>query len=107
MGSPRMKQVIKTTRTPELPPAPIESEVPDQPRVPLKDTPTKIESDELARLREQYDCGPIQFAGSSNASYERHLVFDNVNSVQAAGPRERYEAFARSVRDILSQRWVR
>src|SRR5262249_46766741 len=36
-----------------------------------------------------------------------HLVFDNVNSVQAAGPRERFEAFARSVRDILSQRWVR
>ena len=25
----------------------------------------------------------------------------------AAGPRERFEAFARSVRDILSQRWVR
>ena len=26
---------------------------------------------------------------------------------QAAGPRERYEAIARSVRDILSQRWLR
>src|SRR4029450_7761594 len=25
----------------------------------------------------------------------------------AAGARERYEAFARSVRDVLSQRWVR
>lgn len=26
---------------------------------------------------------------------------------RAAGPRERYEAIARSVRDVLSQRWVR
>ena len=25
----------------------------------------------------------------------------------AAGPRERFEALARSVRDLLSQRWVR
>src|SRR5262249_62012642 len=61
----------------------------------------------LVRLLDQYEYGPVEFAGSRNASYERHLVFDNVNSLQAAGPRERYEAFARSVRDILSQRWVR
>src|SRR5262249_60997484 len=61
----------------------------------------------LVRLLDQYEYGPVEFAGSRNASYERHLVFDNVNSLQAAGPRERFEAFARSVRDILSQRWVR
>ena len=50
---------------------------------------------------------PIQFAGSGNASYERHLVFDNVMPLGAAGSRERFEALARSVRDLLSQRWVR
>src|SRR5207302_6423179 len=33
--------------------------------------------------------------------------FDNVADPAAAGPRERYEALARSVRDVLSQRWVR
>src|ERR1700730_9843423 len=31
---------------------------------------------------------------------------DNVIKSSSAGPRERFEAFARSVRDILSQRWV-
>jgi starch phosphorylase len=51
--------------------------------------------------------GPIQFAGSGNASYERHLIFDNVMPLEAAGSRERFEALARSVRDLLSQRWVR
>src|SRR5207247_7721892 len=34
------------------------------------------------------------------------LIFDNVVQLTAAGPRERFEAFARSVRDILSQRWL-
>jgi starch phosphorylase len=60
-----------------------------------------------AELLDQYGCGPIQFSGSPNASYQRHLVFDNVIALQAAGPRERFEALARSVRDVLSQRWVR
>ena len=38
--------------------------------------------------------------------YERHLMFDNITGLKAAGPRERFEAAARSVRDVLSQRWV-
>ena len=58
-------------------------------------------------LLDRYGCGPIGFAGDRNALYERHLTFDNVVDSQAAGPRERYEAIARSVRDILSQRWLR
>jgi starch phosphorylase len=37
--------------------------------------------------------------------YERHLLFDNVRASSEIGNRERYEAVARSVRDILSQRW--
>jgi len=39
--------------------------------------------------------------------YERHLVFDNVVDLAAVGPRERFEAMARSVRDMLSQRWIK
>src|SRR5262245_21395515 len=69
--------------------------------------PTSTGSDGLAKLREQYGCGPVEFTGTDNALYERHLLFDNVVSPAAAGPRERFEAFARSVRDILAQRWVR
>jgi glycogen phosphorylase len=63
-------------------------------------------TDGLDALRRQYGCGPVQFTGSEDALYERHLLFDDVIHPKAAGPRERYEAFARSVRDILSQRWV-
>jgi starch phosphorylase len=58
-------------------------------------------------LLEQYGCGPIQFTGTADALYERHLLFDNVVDPPAVGARERYEAVARSVRDVLSQRWVR
>ena len=68
--------------------------------------PTSTGSDDLSKLIRRYDCGPIPFAGTDDAFYERHLVFDNIIELLAAGPRERFEAFARSVRDILSQRWV-
>ena len=55
----------------------------------------------------QYGCGPIKFTGSGDALYERHLMFDDVVDPAEVGPRERYEAIARSVRDVLSQRWHR
>jgi len=67
---------------------------------------TSTGSDEQSKLIEQYGCGPVQFAGAYNALYERHLVFDNVMEVTTIGARERFEAIARSVRDILSQRWL-
>ncbi|WP_037460914.1 glycogen/starch/alpha-glucan phosphorylase [Skermanella stibiiresistens] len=59
-----------------------------------------------SKLLEQYGCGPIQFTGTGDALYERHLMYDNVADQAALGPWERYEAVARSVRDVLSQRWV-
>jgi starch phosphorylase len=49
----------------------------------------------------------ILFAGDPNASYERHLIFDHVVEPQAAGPRARFEAIARSLRDLLCQRWLK
>jgi starch phosphorylase len=63
-------------------------------------------SDDLAKLRSQYGCGPVQFAGTDNGLYERHLLFDNVVDVTVTDARERFEAIARSLRDVLSQRWV-
>jgi starch phosphorylase len=63
-------------------------------------------SGKLMKLVEQYGCGPVQFTGSDEALYERHLVFDNVQAATLIGARERFEAVARSVRDVLSQRWV-
>ena len=57
-------------------------------------------------LLTQYGCGPIRFSGHNDALYERHLLFDDIIAPAAAGARERFEAVARSVRDVLSQRWV-
>src|SRR4030095_3177034 len=64
-------------------------------------------SNELSKLIEQYGCGSVQFTGTNDALYERHLVFDNVMDAAAIGAPARFEAVARSVRDILSQRWIR
>ena len=55
---------------------------------------------------ERYGTGPIHFAGSDSGLYERHLLFDNVISAERTDARDRFEAFARSGRDVLSQRWT-
>lgn len=39
--------------------------------------PTSTGSDGVAKLLKQYGCGPVEFTGTDNALYERHLVFDN------------------------------
>ena len=57
-------------------------------------------------LLDQYGCGPIRFSGHQDALYERHLLFDDITDPVDAGAREQFEAAARSVRDVLSQRWV-
>jgi glycogen phosphorylase len=38
--------------------------------------------------------------------YERHLITDTVVDPKSAAPRDRFEAFARAVRDLLAQRWI-
>ena len=69
-------------------------------------TPIPTAPADISKLLQQYGCGPVQFSGTDNALYERHLVFDNVMDLSAADVRARFEAFAHSVRDILSQRWI-
>ena len=64
-------------------------------------------SDLISKLIAQYGCGPIKFSGTDEALYERHLLFDNVVDANDLTLRERYEAVARSVRDVLSQQWIR
>ena len=68
-------------------------------------TGAKTAREDTTRLLRQYGCGPVQFMGEDGL-YERHLLFDNVKDPSAVGSRERYDAVARSVRDVLSQRWV-
>jgi glycogen phosphorylase len=66
---------------------------------------TRAVQEDTASLLKQYGCGAIQFTGTDGL-YERHLLFDNIKDLRAMGDRERFEAVARSVRDVLSQRWV-
>jgi glycogen phosphorylase len=58
------------------------------------------------KLIAKYGCGPVHFSGTDEALYERHLLFDSGVDLAAATARDRFEALARSVRDILSQRWL-
>ena len=53
---------------------------------------------------ERYECGPFRFA--DNDYYDRHLVFDHVVPMEKASKRQRYEAVACAVRDLLTQRWL-
>ena len=70
-------------------------------------TPNAKAVADVDALIARYGCGPVQFTGDANALYERHLTFDDVVALEDAGPRDRFEAVARSVRDVLSQRWIR
>src|SRR5689334_5789792 len=69
-------------------------------------SPVSTAKQDFSKLLEQYGCGPIRFAGAGDALYERHILFDNAVDLAAATSRDQFEAAARSVRDILSQRWV-
>lgn len=53
----------------------------------------------------QYECGPLQFRG--NDYYDRHVVFDHVVPIAEATPRQHFEAVSRTLRDLLSQRWLK
>jgi glycogen phosphorylase len=68
-------------------------------------TGAKIAQEDPSKLLKQYGCGPIQFTGTDGL-FERHLHFDNVIDETLIGPRGRFAAVARSIRDVLSQRWV-
>ena len=57
-------------------------------------------------IQARYGCGPMLFSGGDEALYERHLLFDNGVELSEATARDRFEALSRSVRDILSQRWL-
>jgi starch phosphorylase len=68
---------------------------------------TAAESERDAKLSSRYGSETIELAAPVSALYERHLVFDDIIDREAASPRDRFVAFARSVRDILSQRWIK
>ena len=52
----------------------------------------------------RFEHGPFRFHEPD--LYDRHLLFDSGAEADRASGRERFEALARSLRDVLTQRWV-
>jgi len=72
-----------------------------------KVVPMATKKSSVSELLQQYSSNSIKFAGTQDGLYERHLVFDRAINPKVASARERFEAFAHSVRDVLTQRWVK
>jgi starch phosphorylase len=67
-----------------------------------KSTETQILSEAVSK----FTIAPTEIANTLHDFHQRHLLFDNGVDPAVTNVREHYEAFARSVREILSQRWV-
>src|SRR5215471_20693367 len=72
-----------------------------------KVVPMATKKDDISKLLQQYNSDLIRFSGAEDALYDRHLIFDRAIDPRVASARERFEAFAHSVRDLLAQRWVK
>jgi glycogen phosphorylase len=66
----------------------------------------KKELEVVSQLASQHGIASAGFGMALHAMYERHLLLDNGVEPSVTNTREHFEAFARSVRDILTQRWV-
>ena len=58
-------------------------------------------------LLEQYEHGlDVTFPTTPHAAYERRLIFDHLVEPPASTLRQRFEAIASALRDLLAQRWL-
>jgi len=73
--------------------------------LPVVSKPTDLKAQ--TELASQYGMAVAEFGTALHGLYERHLLLDNSVDPAVTNAREHYEAFARSVRDLLAQRWVR
>ncbi|MDE1994390.1 MAG: glycogen/starch/alpha-glucan phosphorylase [Rhizobiaceae bacterium] len=68
------------------------------------------EMTDVGAMREHlhlHDFDAVPFLGRADAMFERHLLSDALVEPSTAYERQRFEALARSVRDILAQRWIK
>ncbi len=71
----------------------------------MKAPPTKTPS--AKDLLEQYEHGlDVTFPTNPHAAYERRLIFDHLVEPPASTLRQRFEAIASALRDLLAQRWL-
>ena len=64
------------------------------------------ETEILSEAASKFRIAPAQIASALHESYQRHLFIDNSMDPAVTNAREHYEALARAVREILSERWV-
>src|SRR5262249_47978195 len=69
--------------------------------------PVAAAGDRMARLLKQYECGPVPLPHDPDAAFQRHLVFDHMVEPAEASMRQRFQAVARSLRDVLAQPWLK
>ena len=62
-------------------------------------------TNDLSKLLKQYGQRFMEFA-RADGLYEHHLAFDNVKDPLDISARDRFVAIARSIRDVLAQRWL-
>jgi glycogen phosphorylase len=74
---------------------------------PAKVVPMVQKPESVSELYDRYGGDAFRFTEKKGAIYERHLVFDRAVDPRVASARERFAAFAHSVRDLLAQRWIR
>jgi starch phosphorylase len=70
-------------------------------------TATQQDRSSTRALLDQYEGGPVAFSGTPDASYERRLVLDHIVRPERSDSRQRFEAVASALRDLLSQRWLK
>src|SRR3984957_11224351 len=69
--------------------------------------PLTTKPQEVNKLLQQYGTVETALRGAQAALYGRDLVFDRSIDPKVASPRELFEAGSHSVRDVLTQRWVK
>jgi starch phosphorylase len=71
----------------------------------MKAPPTKTLS--VKDLLKHYEQGlDVTFPTNPHAAYERRLIFDHLVEPPASTIRQRFEAIASALRDLLAQRWL-
>jgi starch phosphorylase len=68
---------------------------------------SKTSSQKAPKQSKPHHDGAFRLTGTADGDlYDRHVIFDHVVSIEHASQRERFEAVARSLRDVLTQRWL-
>ena len=70
----------------------------------IKPLKTSISRSTSAQNLARYQCGLLPVGKTD--SYDSHVVFDHGVSLEDASHRERFEAVAKALRDLLVQRWL-